>query len=267
MTKENNEAIDDVPQNDDVVADNESLETQEDDVEQDVQETEDLDNDSDGDEVEFPKKAVNALNRKNKKINKLNGRIRELEAKLNEKPQVDNQPSDINPDDFETYGDYLNAQVEARVDERIKQSQSDMQRQQLTAQQEQLKRERDQYIIDQAQEAAQTFTDLPQVWQQNAQLLDSLPKEIEEIFYSIENAPAAVYTLAKEGKLESLLYANPAVAAYEIVNAQNKGMELLSRPKQRVSQAPEPISKAKGSGSVKKQLSPSDDVLKSLGLK
>lgn len=266
MTKE---AIDEAPE---VAADNESeqeevkqpKEAQEDQEADESQET-DSQEQSEG-EVEFPKKAVNALNRKNKQINKLRAQMRELEAKLEEAPEAKEQ-SEINPDDFENYGDYINAQVEALVEQKTQQSQSDMQKQQLTQQQEALKAQRDLYIIEQANEASETLTDLPQVWQQNAELLDSLPEQITDIFYSIDNAPAAVYTLAKEGKLESLLHANPAVAAYEIVNAQNKGLELLSKPQTRVSQAPEPISKAKGAGSVKKQLSPNDDVLKSLGIK
>jgi hypothetical protein len=263
MTTENQQAIEEAPEV--LEASNESAESQEDDV-QDDQET-DASEDSESGEVEFPKKAVNALNRKNKQINKLRAQMRELEAKLNETPEVGNKPSEINPDDFESYGDYINAQVEALVEQKSMQSQTDMQKQQLKQQQEALAAQRDQHIIEQAQEAAQVFSDLPQVWQENAQLLDALPKEVSDIFYSIDNAPAAVYTLAKEGKLESLLYANPSVAAYEIVNAQNRGLELLSKPKTRVSQAPEPITKARGTGSVKKQLSPNDNVLKSLGLK
>jgi hypothetical protein len=263
MTTENQQAIEEAPEV--LEASNESAESQEDDV-QDDQET-DASEDSESGEVEFPKKAVNALNRKNKQINKLRAQMRELEAKLNETPEVGNKPSEINPDDFESYGDYINAQVEALVEQKSMQSQTDMQKQQLKQQQEVLAAQRDQHIIEQAQEAAQVFSDLPQVWQENAQLLDALPKEVSDIFYSIDNAPAAVYTLAKEGKLESLLYANPSVAAYEIVNAQNRGLELLSKPKTRVSQAPEPITKARGTGSVKKQLSPNDNVLKSLGLK
>jgi hypothetical protein len=263
MTTENQQAIEEAPEV--LEASNESAESQEDDV-QDDQET-DASEDSESGEVEFPKKAVNAINRKNKQINKLRAQMRELEAKLNETPEVGNKPSEINPDDFESYGDYINAQVEALVEQKSMQSQTDMQKQQLKQQQEALAAQRDQHIIEQAQEAAQVFSDLPQVWQENAQLLDALPKEVSDIFYSIDNAPAAVYTLAKEGKLESLLYANPSVAAYEIVNAQNRGLELLSKPKTRVSQAPEPITKARGTGSVKKQLSPNDNVLKSLGLK
>lgn len=263
MTEELESVVDDAPQVEAPEdADNESVEPtkkEESSNEPDAKE--------EGEEVEFPKKAVNALNRKNKQINKLRAQMRELEAKLNEAPEAPKQQSEINPDDFESYGDYINAQVEALVEQKTVQSQSDMQKQQLNQQKEILQAQRDQHILEQAQEVSQTFTDLPQLWQENAQLLDALPEQITDIFYSIDNAPAAVYTLAKEGKLESLLYANPAVAAYEIVNAQNKGLEALSKPQTRVSQAPAPISKAKGTGSLKKQLSPEGDVLKSLGLK
>jgi DNA repair exonuclease SbcCD ATPase subunit len=263
MTEENQQAVDDAPEVvTPEVADNEGAEAQENDAQDENQEA-----DNDGDSVEFPKKAVNALNRKNKQINKLRAQMRELEAKLNEAPTDVKAQTQINPDDFDNYGDYINAQVESLVEQKTQQSQTDLQKQQLEQQKQALQSQRDQHIIEQAQEAAQVFSDLPQVWQSNAQLLDALPKEIADIFYNIDNAPAAVYMLAKEGKLESLLYTGPAIAAYEIVSAQNRGLEMLSKPQQRLSQAPSPISKARGTGSVKKQLSPNDDVLKSLGLK
>ena len=254
-----NEAIDDAPL-DEVEAVNDAQEAEEV-IQQDAEQPE-----SDDTGEEFPKKAVNALNRKNKQINKLRAQMRELEAKLNQAPEA-KETKPVNPDDFESYGDYIDAQVKSLVDQKITQSQSDMQKQQLAQQQEQLKAQRDQYIIEQAQEVSKTLTDLPQVWQQNAQTLDALPEQIADIFYSIDNAPAAVYVLAKEGKLDSLALMNPAVAAYEIVNAQNTGREMISVPKPRVSSAPQPITKAKANGSVKKQLTPESDVLKSLGLK
>jgi Arc/MetJ-type ribon-helix-helix transcriptional regulator len=199
MTNETQEAIDDAPQEAPVVADNESTEEQPD-VAVDNQETDNQSGDDGGDEVEFPKKAVNALNRKNKQINKLRAQMRELEAKLNEEPEVKEVQSAINPDDFESYGDYINAQVEALVEQKTTQTQSEAQKQMLMQQQEALQAQRDQHIVEQAQEASQVFQDLPQVWQENAALLDALPKEIADIFYSIDNAPAAVYTLAKEGE-------------------------------------------------------------------
>lgn len=217
-------------------------------------------------EVEFPKKAVNALNRLKKDKIKLRAQLRELEAKL-EEAQKPSEAKPVNEADYESYADYINAQVEALVEQKTKQSQGDMQKQLLLQQQEALKAERDKHIVEQAKEVSKTLHDLPQVWQQNAQLLDALPQQVADIFYDLDNAPAAVYVLAKEGKLESLLYANPSVAAYEIINAQQRGLALLAKPQTRTTQAPQPISKARGTGSYKKQLSPSDDVLKSLGFK
>ena len=269
MTEEN-QTIDDAPQ-EEVIADNDSqtIENAEVSEEKEAQTTDpdSIEEGDDSDETIFPKKAVNALSRKNKQINKLRARMQELEAKLKESPEAPKDQVDINPDDYDSYGEYVDARVEALVEQRLSQSQSDMQKQQITQQQDQLKAQRDQYIIEQANEVSQTLTDLPQVWSENAALLDALPEQISDIFYNIDNAPAAIYTLAKEGKLESLLYANPNVAAYEIVNAQNRGMELLAKPQPQVSQAPTPITKARGTGTVKKELGPNDDVLKSLGIK
>lgn len=254
--------IDDAPDVENTeVAENDSPESQPDTIE----EQHDEDGHGNVDDV-FPKKAVNALNRKNKQIHKLRAQMRELEAKLSEAPKEVEQKS-VNPDDFESYGDYINAQVDAMVNQKITQSQSEAQKQQLVQQQEALKAQRDMQIIEQANEAAQVLPDLPQLWQQNAHTLDALPEPIAEIFYSLDNAPAAIYALAKEGKVESLLYANPYVAAHEIVNAQTRGLAMMQKPQTKASQAPAPISKAKGTGSTKKPLSPNDDVLKGLGLK
>lgn len=264
MTEQQLKAIEDAPATKVPDVDNDGMEDQQEFHSEGVEQNNAPD-DSEND-VEFPKKAVNALNRKNKQISKLRAQMRELEAKLNEN-QAPKEKKVLNPDDFESYGDYINAQVEALVDQKTHQSQTDMQKAHIAQQKQVLQAQRDQYILEQAKEASKTLTDLPYVWQQNAEVLDALPKDVADIFYSIDNAPAAIYMLAKEGKLQDLMYANPAVAAYEIVTAQNKGLEMLSRPAQRVSRAPEPIAKAKGNGSVKKQLSPNDDVLKSLGFK
>ena len=84
MTELNNEAIEEAP---DVNLDaaNESEAPQEDIVEDQEADTS---GESDGGEGEFPKKAVNALNRKNKQINKLRAQMRELEQKLHEVPKL-----------------------------------------------------------------------------------------------------------------------------------------------------------------------------------
>lgn len=217
----------------------------------------------------FPKKAVRVLNRKNKQIAKLLEQTRSLEAKLAElsgttKPEL----KAINPDDYENYGEYIDAQVQSLVDMKIAQTQTDMQKQQLTQQQQALLAQRDEQVIAQAQEVAQVMPEVVPVLQQNTQLLDALPKGIQEIFYSLDNPTMAVYTLARQGELDGLLYANPYVAASKIMKAHEEGLQMLAAKTQtRQSRAPEPIDRARGSGTIKKQLSPNDDVLKSLGLK
>lgn len=194
MTEETQEAIEDAPE-ETLAADNDAPEVEQ---EEESQETEDNTEGETEGEVEFPKKAVNALNRKNKQINKLRAQMRELEAKLNEEPEKP-EPKHIDESQYDTWEEYNAAKVEALVDEKTKQTQSDMERQQLAQQKEMLQAQRNQHIREQAEEATEVFSDLPQVWSENAQLLDSLPEEISDIFYSIDHAPAAVYTLAKEG--------------------------------------------------------------------
>lgn len=260
MTEENIQAIDEAPA---MEANNEALEaTEAPEVEElDAQSSDHQDGDEGGEgDVEFPKKAVNALNRKDKKINKLRAerrelqaQMRELEAKLKDAPQSKGH-SEINPDDFDNYGDYINAQVEALVEQRMTQSQYDMQKQQLTKQQEQELQKRNEIVLEQAREAAQTLTDLPQLWEQNAAILDALPDQITDMFYELDNAAAAVYVLAKEGKLQGLMHKNPYLAANEIINAQSRGIELLSKPQTRISQAPQPIKPAGGNVKTSKTI-------------
>lgn len=238
-------------------------------LDDDAEQSDDIEADEGDDEL--PTKFKNALNRKQRAINKktaqnyqLKAQLRELEKKLESMAATTGEPKKVNPDDYDTVDDWVNALMDSKQE----QSQAAFQKQQLQQQKEALQAQRDQAIIEQANEVRQVLTDFDSVVAPHVQLLDALPEQIADIFYSIDNPNVAIYTLAKEGKLQGLLYANPAIAAYEIVNAQTKGLEQLSgKPKPKQSQAPQPISKARGTGTVKKQLTPNDDVLKSLGLK
>lgn len=219
---------------------------------------------------EFPKKAVNALNRRNKTISKLRAQLRELEEKLAAQETQPKERTQVSPDDYETYGEYLKAEMKAEMEDQLRRQSTEQQKQHLSAQKEQLAQQRDMEIAQQAQELAAKIPDLKQTMQPHIQTLDALPQQIADIFYSLDNAPIAAYVLAKEGKLESLSHVNQAVAAYEIINAHNKGLAMIAKQSATppiVSQAPQPMKAAKGTGTFKKQLTPQDDVLKSLGLK
>ena len=209
------------------------------------------------------KKMDNAIKRRDKKLAQSNARLRELEAKLAE-AQKPFEPKNVNPDDFETMDEYFKAQTEAAIENKFTQNNTDQQKAQLDAQKQQIIAERNEAIIEQANEVSQTLTDLPQVWRQNAAILNALPEQVTEMFYSLDNAPVAIYTLAKEGRLADLAYMNPHIAAQEIYSAQQRGAGLL-RPRTQQT-APEPMRSAKGGVKTTKDLS-KGSVLKNLGLK
>lgn len=232
------------------------------------------DNDSDEEDTgesgegsgdQFPKKAVNALNRKTKTIAKLRAKLQELEAKHAQLNTVE-EIKPVNSDEFDTLDAYLDAKMDALVKTQIKQTDTERQKAQITQEQQALLYERDMYVKQQAAEMAKAFPDLPQVWQQNSTALDGLPKEVADIFYSLENTAAAVYVLGKEGQIDALRYANPYVAANMIMSAEQRGKQLLSRMSQPVNNAPEPMKGAKGVSTSTKNLM-QGSVLKNLGLK
>lgn len=261
MTEET-EIVADEPQ-EEIVAD-EPIESNEEDQANNDSENE-PENNSDSDDVEFPKKAVNALNRKTKTINKLRARLQELEAKQQELNNSTEETKPVNADDFETMEEYLNAKMNALVNEQLQQSNKEQQSLQLTQEQQALLAERNQHIAQQAQEVAQAIPDFQQVIGQHTQELDSMPDTISEIFYSIDSPTVAAYVLAKEGKLESLRYSNPHVAANLIISAEQRGVQLLNKP-QKSSSVPEPMKGSKGQVKTTKNLM-EGSVLKNLGLK
>ena len=83
-------------------------------------------------------------------------------------------------------------------------------------------------------------------------LLDELPEHVQTAFLEAENPALAVYALAKEGKLQTLITMSPYQAAMAIGRAQDRG-EALTKAKQ-VTNAPAPIAPAKGSGQGGKTL-------------
>ena len=78
-------------------------------------------------ESPFPKKAVNAISRRDKKIGKLSAELEQLRAQLQQvasKESVKEQPQGVapqkgdnppNPDDYQTWDEYLEAKVDYNV--------------------------------------------------------------------------------------------------------------------------------------------------------
>lgn len=225
------------------------------------------------DEVVFPKKAVNAISRRDKIIAKeraekaaLLAEVERYRSQLQATPQNNPQPTNDAPkeDDFENYADYLKADILHK----IKQEQAGQEQQNTKRQQEiqyqQWEEQRTQEIALKAETHKAEIPDFSQVVEENADYLDVLPPLIQQAFLEADDASLAFYNLAKEGKLEALATMSPYRAAMEIAIAQTKKPQL-----NKVTNAPNPIKGVQGRGSTTKDISDmsGDELLKKLNIR
>lgn len=211
-----------------------------------------------GHKEEWPQSAVNAHKRNKKAINKYYAQWKSAEEKIADLEAKLNETKPINGEDYETVDEWIEASTQNKIKKELTQAELDREKNNLAQQKQMMEAERLEEIRQQAAEVAKVHTDLPQVWQQNADALNNLPEEVAEMFYSLDNAAAAIYELGKQGKIENLAYMHPQIAAQEIWSAQQRGIQGLSKP-QKVNPAPQPMQGAKGRGTTQKtvkQMSP-----------
>lgn len=204
-------------------------------------------------DVPFPKKAVNALSRRDKQIGKLQAQLAADRAELAKYREVQ-KPVDNSPKEeaFDNYGEYLKAVARHEAKQELSQNAEQQKKQTNTAQEEAWHAERTEYTTNKAKQAMDTIPDYKQLFMENADILQSLPPHIERAFYESDSPEMAFYALAKEGKLDALLDMSPQRAAIEIGKAEVRG-ETLSKAKQ-ITKAPAPIEGLKGTGSSTKSL-------------
>ena len=228
-------------------------------AEQDNEEQDEEQLDDTTDDV-FPKKAVNAIDRRNKKIVKLKGQNQEIRNQMRQMEQSYQNLMEAKAapqeDDFDNYGDLLDARAKHNIEEQF----TSRERAQLEAayndKQSQLQQIKAQNLTEQVNEVSSAIPDFMEVKTQYDAVLDSFPQEIAEVFLDADNAPLAFYTLAKEGRLEDLAYMQPAHAAIVLAHAQERGRSFLNEPKKPIptTKAPKPMTSVKGTGSQSKNL-------------
>lgn len=217
----------------------------------DREETSDQDGDS-KEFVPFPKKAKNAIARRDREIAKLRAQMRELQQ-AQQQPQTkpQNQPLDDNAppseENYGTYGEFLEAKVLYNMRQELAKNQQKQQQTQLTQQQQQFFAQKDEEIAAKVREHAKVLPDFQEVFEENVELLDYLPPAIQLAFYEADDAALAFYNLAKEGKLASMAQMSPYRASMEIAKAQNL------QQRQRI-QAPKPVQGVPGTGRGSKSL-------------
>lgn len=202
---------------------------------------------------EWPKKAVNALSRQKKENNKLRAEMRQMRSQYEQMHKQmqefmgggNNRKEDNSPkeSDFESVLDYLKAQAahESRkaAEEIIKSQQAksfeDSRKAQTIA-------ERESHLQSKSAEMAKKVPDYVEVMQENYDVLLSAPEHISEMIASMPDPALVTYNLLKSGEFENLYSMHPNLAAVKIMNSQ-------SAPAiKKASQAPKPISGARGAG-------------------
>jgi len=83
-----------------------------------------------------------------------------------------------------------------------------------------------------------TYADYDAVMTEYIDVIDSFPPEIAQIALMADSPAEALYVLAKEGQIESLVTMHPIQAAMTIAQAQVRAAQYKAKP---ISKAPAPV--------------------------
>ena len=229
---------------------------------EDTQETDDISKkpDSELTPEQLAKREANRQSHLNRKLAKqrLREENRELKTRLEKLEQQFNQPKqevkkDGRPDIamFEDHMDYLEALADWKLEQKLTALRD-------TAAPKQADSGKVQRLQEMAQLEAEFAKSVPDynrvVYQENAQIMNNMPKHVAEALLDAEDASLALYTLAKEGRLEDLEDLDGKALDKAIAKAEERGKAFLSSAK-KTSSAPPPIESLKGTGRATKDLS------------
>ncbi len=222
----------------------------------------------------WPKTAVNAMARRDRKLNQLRARDAERESKLSDasfleqrlselkggnKPaavaSADPEPDITKYNDWDKYNADLRAWDRRQVAAELKGSMTETQKtEQANSQFEAL-------ATKASTKAAEVIASNPEfldIVQQNADVIDAFPEHVQHAILNAENATLAVVVLANEGTLEDLAEMSPALAEKTLKAAQARGVALINKgegstmideapaaPVKTVSRAPAPMKSAR----------------------
>lgn len=214
------------------------------------------DTDDGGDISKEMKTIKKALNKKNRYIDNQRAKIRSLEAQMQQlKSQPQTKTEAPNMEKFESVLDYMKADQSYNLEQKLAEQAQQHQLANLQAQQNMVREQQEQAITEVVSEMLNSNSDFRDVVTKNAHTIQNMPPHIEALMYEIDNAPAATYALAKEGKLQDLYYMPPHLAAAHLVQAEIRGQQYLQQSTRPPKQAPEPIGSLKGTGKPSKTMS------------
>lgn len=198
-----------------------------------------------------------ALNKKNRYIDNQRARIRALEAEMQrlQTSYSQNKTEAPNIEKFDSVLEYMKAEQNHTLDQKLAEQSQKQQLDALKQQQQIARQQQDLSVAENMSEIMASNPDVSKTIRSNAQIIQSMPDHIAALMYEIDNAPAATYALAKEGRLQDIYYMPPHIAANYLVQAEQRGLQYLqqsARPQPK--QAPAPIGSLKGAGKSSKSI-------------
>lgn len=208
----------------------------------------------------WPKKATNALSRRDKQIGKLKAQTEYL-AQENEKLRAQStqkqpieQVKDGRPDEknYDNYADYMKAELKWEMEQKFAERDTKNQKTVEQAREEAWVAERQDAAASKAKELVKDIPDLVDFVGEHEETYEAFSPEIKRAFLESDNPLLAAYNLVKEGKFEALASMSPARAAMEIGRAQ---AQAIAKPK---TNAPKPMPAARGAVAGSKRLEDMD---------
>jgi len=209
----------------------------------------------------FANKTVqNALSRKDRKINKLQQRLntaQQREHSLNQQPAQAPQEADFVD---KPYGEFLQAQAEYAADKRFNERDASTARKEVETVKAEIDLERKAHVDDSEKRVKDKLPDFDKVvdtlFQQklpNGQTAEPFSPAAFDLLQQSDEPALAIYMIGKTGQQNALNGASSHYEAVSIIqNAIKKGQNLV-RPRN-VTAAPEPMTRAKGTGRGAKPL-------------
>lgn len=211
----------------------------------------------------FPKKAVRAISRRDKKIGKLQAELDQARREASElrsraAPAAIEAGKAPEESEFETYGEYLAAVArhEARKEFTESRSKADAERAESAeaeakSKEQEIKEERRAAIDENHIAAVAAFPDFEKLFEKNATLIGAdgvaripVSSNLRSALEESDNGAFALYSIWKDGVLDEMNELSLAKAAMMVRDHERKALE-LSKPN-KISSAPEPASYSRG---------------------
>jgi hypothetical protein len=213
---------------------------------------------------EWPEKYKNAMSRVKRERAEIRAQrdalrreIDELKGRLEKGSGGSDAPKE---EQFDNYTDFLLAQAEFKAEQVFNKRESEKQgehikglenRQDMLFYQERLP------VFDESMNALKaSVPDFQQVEAYAEPIVAAYPDSLKRAILAVDNAPRALYVLAKEGRLDSLPHMPVEMAIAEVVQAQYRQPPAgqASETPRKVSSAPAPLKSVAGTGRQTKAL-------------